>query len=59
MLLIKMLLHNCKVHSANNVVNILIIKGNLCLLFDIFLVYFKKKIFDYLWEIKVNVVYMS
>ena len=54
-----MLLHHCKVHSANNVVNILIIKGNLCLFFHKFLVYFKKKIFDYLWEIKVNVVYMS
>ena len=39
-----MLLHHCKVHSVNNVANILIIKGNLCLLFGIFLIYFKNKI---------------
>ena len=40
-----MLLHHCKVHSVNNIVKILIIKGNLCLLFHIFLLYFKNKIF--------------
>ena len=54
-----LLLRHCNVHSEKNVVNMLIIKGHLCLLFDICLVYFKNKIFGYLWAIKVNVVYMS
>ena len=40
-----MLLHHCKVHSVNNVVNVLILKRNLCLLFDIFLIYFKNNFF--------------
>ena len=48
---IHMLLHHCTVHSVNNVVNILIIKGNLYWLFDIFLVFFKNKIFG---QVKFN-----
>ena len=54
-----MLLHHYKVHSVNNVVNILITKKNLSLFFDVKKNFVKSLIIYGQLKFKVNVVYMS